>query len=226
MRTSRQPRVTVRLRRLLTAIVGGLTVAHLVHRRYRDWGTTATEAIATLPGDELVEDPAIASTRAVTIAASAAEVWCWLSQIGYDRGGFYSYDWLENLIGLEIHSATRIDPALQNLRVGDRIRLLPPGWMGLAQGMALPIVQLVPGERIVLREDPAEGPWDGIWSFQIIPRDAESCRLISRSRAHSGGTVSRIADVIMDPVTLLMTRRMLLGIKDRAEHATGPPSAR
>lgn len=187
------------------------------HRRWRNWGATPDEITRPLPGDELVGEPRSSTTRAVTIDAPAEEVWPWIVQIGQGRGGMYSYDLLENLIGLDIHSLWHIDPALQDLRVGDRIRLTPPGWARLPDGFSLPVARIDPGRSLVLREDPNEGPWDAVWSFHVVPDGPDRCRLLSRGTARDGGVFARLLDELMDPVTLLMTRKMLLGIKARAE---------
>jgi hypothetical protein len=187
--------------------------------RARYWGASAREINAVYPGDELVADPADNVTRAVTVHAPAEDVWPWLVQIGQDRGGMYSYDALENLIGLRIRSADRIEERWQGLAVGDVVRLVPRGWLGLREGYALPVAQLVPGRSIVLREDPDDGPWDAVWSFHVVPADGGRCRLVTRTRAARGGIPGRLAAVLMEPITLLMTRRMLLGIKQRAELA-------
>jgi hypothetical protein len=71
------------------------------------WGATAEEASGKLPGDELLPDAALVSTRAVTIDAPPGAVWPWLVQMGSGRGGAYTYDWIENLLGLNMHSARR-----------------------------------------------------------------------------------------------------------------------
>jgi len=207
--------------RTAALVVGGagalaLGVADSAYRN-RDWGATTTEIAAVLPGDDLVATPAENVTRGVTIQAPAERVWSWLVQIGQDRGGMYSYDRLENLLGLRIHSADHLDDRWQRLAVGDTVRLIPQGWLGLRDGYALPVVELVPGRSIVLREDPKDGPWDAVWSFHLAPLDAHRCRLISRSRASRSSAAGRVVALVMDPVTLLMTRRMLLGIKERAE---------
>jgi hypothetical protein len=190
--------------------------------RNRDWGATSAEIATVFPGDDLVATPADNVTRAVTVNAPAEQVWRWLVQIGQDRGGMYSYDRLENLLGLRIHSADHLDDRWQRLTVGDTVRLIPQGWLGLRQGYALPVVELVPGRSIVLREDPKDGPWDAVWSFHLVPIDANRCRLISRSRACRGSVAGRVAALVMDPATLLMIRRMLLGIKQRAERPERP----
>jgi hypothetical protein len=179
----------------------------------------------TLPGDELVPEPAEVVTRAVTINASAHDAWRWLVQIGQDRGGMYSYDWLENLVGLRIHSAREVRQEWQQLAVDDEVCLVRPGWLGLKKGFALPVARIEPGRSIVLREQPPAQPWNAVWSFHLIPTDSAGCRLLSRSRQARPSGAARLAGYVMDPVTLLMTRKMLLGIKERAE-TSAPDAAR
>jgi hypothetical protein len=188
------------------------------------WGATSAEHRATLPGDELVADPAIVSTRAVTIDAPAEEVWSWLVQIGQDRGGMYSYDALENLLGLHIHSTREIRGEWQHLAVGDRIVLVPVGWAGMKDGYVLPVAIVDAPHTLVLRQSPPEHPWDAVWSFHIESLPDGRSRLLSRgrSRRHAGarGVADVVLDAVMDPVTWFMTRKMLLGIKQRAEAAS------
>lgn len=173
------------------------------------WGATDDEVRRPLPGDDLVPEPAAQSTRAVTIHAPAAEVWKWLVQIGHGRGGFYSYDWLENLAGIEIHSADRVDPAWQSLAVGDFVRAAPAqripdaGWT---------VAALEPERALVLR---------GWGAFVLDPIDGDSTRLIARSRMP--GRPARLA-AVRNAMTwelphFIMERKMLLGIKARAERA-------
>jgi hypothetical protein len=155
----------------------------------------------------------------VTVEAPAGEVWRWLVQIGQDRGGFYSYDWLENAAGLRIHNADWIRPEWQHLHVGDAVRLVPPGWLGRRDGIALLVVRIEPGHSIVLRQQPPTSPWDGVWSFHVVAHGPRRCRLVSRSRTARDGLLWWLAAQAMDPIALVMTRRMLLGIKTRAESA-------
>ena len=204
----------------IAAAFGGLLWwAH----RTRNWGATIDECTASYPGDELIPDPAGTTTRAVTIAAPAEEVWRWLVQIGQGRGGMYSYDGLENLIGLGIHSADQIRAEWQDLAVGDRVVLVRPGWMGMKQGYSLPVARLDPGRAIVLRQAPPEHPWNAVWTFVVAPQGPASSRLISHDRAArkpgAAGRLEAVATSFMEPVTTLMTRRMLLGIKERAERS-------
>jgi hypothetical protein len=180
---------------------------------FRDWGATKGECETVLPGDELVPDPAVTVTRAVTIRASADEVWRWLVQIGQDRGGMYSYDWLENLVGLRIHSTESIRPGWQHLEVGDDIRLVRAGWLGLDAGYVLKVAAIDRGRALVLHDD----AFHSIWSFHIHPVGTHRCRLISRSRAPKVTSPLAVFGELIDPITFVMTRGMLLGIKRRAE---------
>ena len=188
-------------------------------RWLRNWGATAAERQMALPGDELIRDPADMTTLAVPIEAPAADVWPWLIQVGQDRAGFYSYDTLENLVGLHIHSADQIVQEWHTLNVGDSIRLTPRGWMGQPDGVVLPVAQLDPPRSLVLRESPPALPWNAVWSFHIVPTSNRSCRLISRSRSERPPIAPRLAGAVMAPLTAAMTRRMLLGIKARAERS-------
>src|SRR5580693_7881955 len=92
-------------------------------RRQRRWGATDQECEMALSGDELIVRADLTATRAITVRAAAAEVWPWIAQLGQGRGGFYSYDLLENLLGCDTHSANRIVPEFQNVEVGDEVRL-------------------------------------------------------------------------------------------------------
>ena len=206
------------MRRVLSAGVFAGIVGMLALRRTRNWGASPDEINSELPGDDLVPEPADGTTLAVGIAAPADRVWRWLVQIGQDRGGMYSYDWLENVIGLGIRSADRVHEQWQHLAVGDRIVLVPRGWGPLPDGYALTVARLEPGRAIVLRQAPPEHPWNAVWTFVVEPRDATSCRLLSRSRAERPTAAGmRLANALLEPVATVMTRRMLLGIKQRAE---------
>lgn len=195
---------------LAGAAIGALAASRRV---LRDWGATKAEASTTLPGDELVPEPAVVVTRAVEIEAPAAAVWPWLVQMGQDRGGLYSYDALENAVGLDIHSVDEIHPEWQHLDVGDEIRLVPRGWLGSRDGVTLPVVHLEPNRCLVLFSE----QFGSVWSFHIHPVGADRVRLVSRGRSPRKGLASALADELIEPVTFAMTRRMLLGIKQRAE---------
>jgi hypothetical protein len=204
---------------LLTAGAGVLGM-RVLHAR-RNWGATADQAAAPLPGDELVPEPAEMSTLAVTVAAPAEEIWAWLVQIGHGRGGMYSYDWLENLIGLDIHTTDEIREQWQHLAVGDRVVVVPEGYRAMPAGYSFTVARVEPPHVLVLRQAPPEHPWNGVWSFHVAPAGDGRCRLLSRSRTEAPSQVGlRIATRVGEPVTLVMTRRMLHGIKEHAERGT------
>src|SRR5664279_5588585 len=147
-----------RRRRAVLATLA-LAAVPLLRARTLRWGATDTEARGELPGDDLVPDPGLTSTRAITIAAAAADVWPWIVQLGQGRGGFYSYDALENLVGCQIHSADHVVPEWQSIAVGDEIRLHPEG------GLMVALVD--PGRALVLRGGVPMGttppPYDFTW---------------------------------------------------------------
>src|SRR5579871_5244070 len=139
--------------------VGAAVASYPLWRRpCLTWGTTPGEADAPLPGDDLLADPDVVSTRAVSVAAAPSDVWPWLVQMGSGRGGAYTYDWIENLFGLDMHSAEEIRPELQDLQVGDE---LPLG----SGGPSMVVEVLEPGHALVVRS--TDGNW--VWAFVLIP---------------------------------------------------------
>ena len=123
----------------------------LVRPWHLRWGASEAEVAKFLPGDDLVPQPKLSATHAITIHAPISQVWPWLVQLGQGRGGFYSYDWLENLFGCDIHNADRILSQYQNLKAGDGIRTHP-------QMPAIPVVAVEPERVIVLHGDTRAGP--------------------------------------------------------------------
>ncbi len=189
----------------------------------RRWLATPAEQQLQLPGDDAVRHPATQITRAITVHSPAEQVWPWLLQLGADRGGFYSYDWLEDLFGLQIHSADRIVEAWQQLQVGDLVyatRKRTGGWY---------VVELIPGQVLTLqvadlrrqrplrREDPPG--WEFSWTFAVRPDGHDRSRLLVRERVAFADWRMRTAMRPVGLVSFVMTRRMMLGIRDRAEHS-------
>jgi len=198
-------------RTLLPAAAAAGSALVLRHRLLR-WGATDDEVAARLPGDDQVPQPDLAATRAITVRVDADQVWPWLAQLGQGRGGFYTYSWLENLAGAQIHNADRIAPQWQALAVGDHVNLAP--------GMPLDVVHLEPGHALVLGGGLAMGPRTPpctfSWAFVLLEHD-EGCRLVVRERY---GYTRGWARLVVEPtevVSGLMTQRMLRGIRDRAE---------
>ena len=186
-------------------VVGGAQVlgttigAPVLRRRYNSWGATAAEVASPMPGDELVPNPRMGYTRAITIGAPPAVVWSWLVQIGQGRGGLYSFDGLENLARCDIHSTDRIQPELQGLAEGDLIRL------GAPQGYpCFRVSGVQPAEFLVLvAADPqpphavatADSPGGvATWQWQLKPAAAgghpSACPATADLPGHHEGDVA------------------------------------
>jgi hypothetical protein len=176
----------------------------LLRRPILNWGATYAEANARLPGDELLEDADGVATRAITIDAPAAAVWPWIAQMGPSpRGGAYTYDWIENLLGLDMHSADRVLPEYQHPQVGDT----------LGYGKNRMRFERVESQRVLATRS-EDGNW--VWTFVLDEQDGRT-RLISRNRFRLPTLTTKIAMVSMEPASLVMERKMLRGIKRRAE---------
>src|SRR6476469_10926041 len=163
-------------------VAAAAALLYAARRYYRNWGTTKEESVTYLPGDELLDQPAIRTTEAVWINAPASAVWPWLVQMGQDRGGLYSYETLENFVGLNYHNADRIHPEWQHLAVGDEMRLVPKGWMGLREGFTMRVIDIVEQQSIVLSSPSRNQSGDTVWSFHVIPHWEDRCRLMIRAR--------------------------------------------
>ena len=175
------------------------------------WGASNGEIHGVLPGDGIVPEPALQTTHAVAINAPASGVWPWLVQMGPGRAGAYTYDWVENLFGLNMHSADRIVPEWQHMEVGDAF---PLG----SNGPALTVAEIEPERALVLAFP--DGTWS--WSFTLEPQDGARTRLITRNRAPANKLRSRLQWELLSPGAFLMERKMLLGIKERAERGSRP----
>lgn len=199
------------------AVAATILLSPVIRPWYRKWSATDEELHRSLPGDDLVSQPKLESTRAVTIHAPAAEVWPWLVQVGQGRGGLYSYDGLENLVGCNIHSVDRIIPEFQRLAVGDEIR------MGEPEGYPLfTVTGIEPGRALILKGGPVEQQDPSTvqsWVFVLDEIDPKTTRLTARQRLDYPSSLGNtlIWRVFTDPINFVMERKMLLGIKQRAE---------
>ncbi|MFP5416701.1 MAG: DUF6544 family protein [Actinomycetes bacterium] len=212
------------------ARIAAMVVASpLLRRRYNAWGATPAERSAPMPGDELVPTPHLESTRAIEIDAPPERVWPWLVQIGRGRGGLYSYDALENLVGCDIRSADELLPDHQRLEPGDLVRLGPPGYpcfsvVSVDPGRSLvllgvdPKTERVPGTPIA--PDAAGATWQ--WVLRAVD-GGHGTRLISRQRITYPASQTLLWRVV-EPIGFVMERRMLLGIRDRAAPREGGPN--
>ena len=191
-------------RRATAALLLLAALYPLIRRPILTWGATATEAASRLPGDELLENADGVSTRAITIYTPAERVWPWIAQLGPSpRGGADTYDWIENLLGLDMHRVDRIQPEFQHPEVGDTIGFG-------ANQMRLERVE--PGRVLAWRS--ADGNW--VWTFVLEERGGAT-RLISRNRFRLPTLAARVGMIPMEPASLVMERKMLLGIRQRAE---------
>jgi hypothetical protein len=211
----------------LGAGLAGLVAYHRVVRPWMfRWGATAAEEQRALPGDDLIPSPWWGWTHAVTISAPAEQVWPWLVQRGYRRGGWYTFDSLYEMMDaadfVDGHSAERIIPELQRMEVGDALPIAP--------GVDLPVVAVEPGRMLLVhaRGNPQAGPNAPFdpdnfmalsWLWYLEPLDGESCRLIDRCRFDYSPSLTNVLSqsILFQPASFVLDRQMLLGIKRRAE---------
>lgn len=195
----------------LTAACAGAAAAYVYAVRpwHLRWGATDEELKERLPGDELVEHPNVEATHAIDIDAPVAEVWPWLVQIGQDKGGFYSYAWLENMVGCQLHNADRVLPEFQQLKVGDAVRLHP-------KAPPLPVLVCEPPKVLVLGNNM---DYPGTWGFYLKESGAGTTRLVIRGRGDlKPGLLNWLgAHLLLEPAHFIMERKMMLGVKARAE---------
>jgi hypothetical protein len=205
------------------------------------WGAGAEGVARRYPGDELVPEPRWGWTHAIQVEAPAADVWPWVTQIGADRGGFYSYEWLENIVGCQVRNAAEIHPEWA-AREGGELHLHP-------KAPPLRIVSVQPGRALVAYMPPvytlsdarqgkspqsagsarSRDRWMAAsWLFLVEPDGPARCRVISRYRCGTSDDLSsrlQFGPAIIEPVSFAMDRRMLIGIKQRAERAQEEPLA-
>jgi hypothetical protein len=209
---------------LAGAIAGAIGYAAVVRPRTLKWGSTWREQSRVWAGDEFMPEPLTQSTRVITIHAPAERVWPWIAQIGQDRGGFYSYTPLENIVGAEMKNAEEIHQEWQHRNVGDKVWLATPSRF---DGKAHLIVARWIPERLMVLVAPPD--WDRIaagepaehmvWSFIVEPISPKSCRLIVRSLGGPNPTTAgKLANYMFwEPAHFIMERGMMLGIKTRVE---------
>lgn len=220
------------LQKPFTLLIGGLLVAYVgwLRPRIARWGTAEGEMAGPQPGDNLIPESMLQLNHSITIQAPPERVWQWVVQIGYERGGFYSYDCLERLAGLKgLKSVNHIDPALQNLQVGDTVKISPVSPMTVAvlqknRALVLRMLMNPISALPVDRMHPAE-PWmDWTWAFLLTPiagdnGSGQACRLTSRVRAAYAPYLPLwpLLTVGVEPAAFLMDRKMLARIKSLAE---------
>ena len=207
----------------MALVIGGAAAAAAVglagRSWYLRWGASREECARVLPGDELMPQADLVATRAITVRVPREQLWPWIVQMGQGRGGLYSYDGLENLVGCQMHSADSVMPEWQDVAPGDAFRLHPD--------VALEVAAVEPDRALVIRGGVPMGdaapPYDFTWAFVLgdvgptpgSPGDAT--RLLVRERY---GYLRRWAPLLVEPVeavSFVMSRKMLRGIKERAE---------
>ena len=183
----------------------------LIRRWILRWGSTPDERQRALPGDALAPDAGYVTTRAVTIEAPAQAVWPWLVQMGQDRGGFYTHNWVERLLRSGIPDVHELHPEWQQLEVGDLVRTnhdiggQPMGW---------PVAAIEHGRSIVVRSKSLPA---GTYAFMVRPIDGNRTRLIVRDRAAWKPSEVPFAVLVFEPLHAYMEMGLIQGIRQRAE---------
>lgn len=203
------------------AAIGGLgaiaAYTYKIRPWHLRWGTRREEVNQALPGDDVKPDAEIQVTHAITINAPASVVWKWLVQIGQGRGGFYSYDWIENLFGLEIHNTREIVAGWQELRLGDFVRSATTEWLGgkYKDLTGWFVVRMDAPHALVLRDEIEQGSW----AFILKPVGEHQTRLIIRARGSLPASLPMkfFHYSFFEPAHFIMERKMLLTLKRRAE---------
>jgi hypothetical protein len=211
---------------VVAGLYGAFFVALFTVERpwYLGWGATREEAQRVLPGDALLPGEAWQETRAITIDAPVDRVWPWLAQIGQDRGGFYSFDLLENLVGCEMPTVDALRPGRDAWRIGDKLWMYPSA---KARGVGFAVLrEYIPGRALAFATHSdlrsPDAPEDGSWAFVLEPMDASHTRLLVRGR----GAVSHsligeaFGTFVFEPLHFTMERGMMTGLKAVAEQGT------
>lgn len=202
---------------LATLFFTHVSASILLRPWHMAWGTPTAARAEALPGDELLPGARYVMDHAILVRAPRATVWPWLAQLGRDRGGFYSYDWLERLLGVDIHNADSIVPAWQHREVGELVPATQPGYLGLfRKPMGWRVLVFEPGSALTLEN----------WGTFAL-HEVDSTTTLLHVRTRGPGQPSLLA-VPLGPIGLLgfepghflMERGMLRGIRDRAERVT------
>jgi hypothetical protein len=197
---------------------------YIIRPWHLHWGAAHLDRIAVLPGDALSPFASATVTHAGNIDAPAEAVWRWLVQIGQDRGGFYSYSFLENLIGCDVHNASRVVPEWQQRAIGDTVWFGSPKRFGGRARMIAAVVEpmhalvlVTPADWELIRKG-KEG-LDTTWAFVLQRKGVNTTRLIARQRSAANVTLwQRVINLVFwEPAHFVMERKMLLTIKKLAE---------
>jgi hypothetical protein len=196
------------LRTAIALGVAGIAYSRLGRPRVLNWGARTDEVLRPMPGDDILPDASLQTTRVISINAPPRDIWPWLAQMGpRPRAGAYTYDWIERRLGIDIQNADRILPEYQHLEVGE--------FLGLNdKSRGIVVREVRPEEALVLQWIPAKSTW----AFGLYLDEGRGTRLVSRNRLSGSGLRFWLGMVaFMEPGSLIMERKMLLGIKRRAE---------
>jgi hypothetical protein len=203
---------------LLSVVAASLLYMLAVRRWLLAWGATPVEMAERLPGDTLLPDASSACTRAITVNAPPERVWPWIAQIGQGKGGFYSYAWLENLFGCRIVNAAEVHSEWQDVQPGDAVRVHPK-----IPGLPVRVVEkdralVLGGNAIPEQHIPAT-----TWAFVLEPADGNRTRLLVRWRSQTSRSLYDLVfnKYLLEPIHFTMERKMLVGIRRRAETQIG-----
>jgi hypothetical protein len=189
--------------------LGALGYLAYARPRMVRWGATDEEIARLMAGDELIDRPNYVTNRAITIEAPPEDVWPWIAQMGEaPRAGFYSYEWVERLMGMTVENAERVEAELQELEVGK----------ALDRRGNMIVRALDPGRALVV--GPPSGLWlDSTWAMAVYPTADDHTRLVSRVRAkvNRWSPTAPFWMAMLDPGQFVMERKFLLGVKERAE---------
>ena len=208
---------------VIFSLLLGMAYPLLIQPWSLNWGAQTADRQMQLPGDGYIPNPERSNTRLVTIQAPIEQVWPWLIQMGAERGGFYSYTWLEGLINCPIENADRIHSEWQDLQPGESYPLCP----GDFGPPPYQVIEVVPGQALILGHRPLneaelamDTDWVDTWAFVLQPVDADTTRLLIRTRnAYLPGWMKAI-----EPGVFVMERGMLIGLQARAENRPIEPS--
>lgn len=201
------------------AVVGGvLVVYHFLFRpRMLRWGATREEANRVLPGDEVTPPKPFRLTMAATLPGTPEEIWPWLVQMGWSRAGYYTYNPIENLFGLDLHNADRIHPEWQDLKVGETIWMGHPRMKNLFPETKTSTVE--PNRALALAIYGPSGtdtPPTGAWTFFLEPIDDRKTRFIVRLQVAAPTAVGKIIFyAFMEPAHFIMQQTMFAGLRKR-----------
>ena len=183
------------------------------------WGSTVEERTRPLPGDDIEPDAEYVTTRATTIQAPAAAVWPWLIQMGQDRAGFYTHNWVERVLRSGIPDTAEIRPEWQRIEVGDLVRTnrdiggKPMGW---------PVAAVDPGRSLVVTSKSMPA---GTYAFVVEPIESDTSRLIVRDRARWKWWEWPFATLVYEPLHAYMETGLISGVRQRAERARSEQTA-